>query len=53
MEVPTAAAEGPLSVLQVLPVVFGEQCVEEGVDTAVAVGQAGCQIINVLHYLGR
>lgn len=52
MEVPTAAAEGPLPVLQVLPVVFGEQGVEEGVDAAVAVGQAGHQVVNALLGLG-
>lgn len=32
---------------QVLLVVLGEQCVQEGVDAAVGVGQAGGQVVDV------
>lgn len=38
--------EAPVAVLQVLPVVLGEQRVEERVDAAVAVGQTRHQVVD-------
>lgn len=38
--------EAPVAVLQVLPVVLGEQSVEERVDAAVAVGETGHQVVD-------
>jgi len=42
-----AGRPGALAFAQVLLVVLGEQRVEEGVDAAVAVGQAGGQVVDV------
>lgn len=38
--------EAPVPVLQVLPVILGEQRVEEGVDAAVAVRQTRHQVVD-------
>ena len=46
-----AGRPGALALAQVLLVVLGEERVEEGVDAAVAVGQAGGQVVDVA--LGR
>lgn len=47
-----ASCPCPLSLAEVLLVVFGEQGVEERINATVAVGQTGGQIVNVTLGLG-